>query len=84
MGLDRPAQRGRPRRRARFTLGEVLRCAAEPDQTYGAGPGHSPTYRVHQLDGIAVVVEPGNREVVTVLLQITRRWEHGEDDRGTV
>jgi len=74
---DRAAELG-------FTLGEVLRCAAEPGQTYCAGPGHPPAYRVHQLGDIAVVVDPGNREVVTVLLRITRRWEHGKDDRGTV
>lgn len=73
---DRAAELG-------FTLGEVLRCAAEPNQTYGAGPGHPRTYRVHQLDGIAVVVEPGSREVVTVLLRITRRWEHGKDHYDT-
>jgi hypothetical protein len=67
-----------------FTLGEVLRCAAEPDQTYCAGPGHPQAYRVHQLDGIAVVVDPGSREVVTVLLRIVKRWEHGRDDRDTL
>ena len=63
---DRAAELG-------FTLGEVLRCAAEPDQTYCAGPGHPPTNRVHQLAGITVVVEPSSRKVVTVLLRITRR-----------
>jgi hypothetical protein len=74
---DRAAELG-------FTLGEVLRCAAEPDQTYCVGPGHPPTYQVHQLDGIAVVVEPGSREAATMLLRITRRWEHGKDDRDTL
>jgi hypothetical protein len=67
-----------------FTLGEILRCAAEPSQTYCAGPGHPPMYRVHQLGDVAVVVDPGGREVVTVLLRTTKRWEHGRDDRGTV
>jgi hypothetical protein len=74
---DRAAELG-------FTLGEVIRCAAEPDQTYGSGPGHPPAYRVHQLRDIAVVVDPGNREVVTVLLRTTRRWGHGTDGRDTV
>ena len=74
---DRAAELG-------FTLGEILRCAVEPSQTYCAGPGHPPEYRVHQLDDVAIVVHPGKREVVTVLLRTTRRWEHGRDHRGTV
>lgn len=67
-----------------FTLDEVLRCAAEPSQTYCAGPGHPPMYRVHQRGDVAVVVDPGNREVVTVLLRTSRRWQHGRDNRDTV
>jgi hypothetical protein len=30
------------------------------------------------------VVDPGNHEVVTVLLRTPRRWQHGRDDRNTV
>jgi hypothetical protein len=56
----------------------------EPAQTYGTGPGHPPTYRVHQLGDVSVVVDPGNREVVTVLLRTPRRWQHGTDERDTV
>jgi len=67
-----------------FTLEEILRCAAEPSQTYCAGHGHPSAYRVHQLGDIAVVVDPSKREVVTVLLRTVKRWEHGTGNRDTV
>ena len=58
--------------------------AARRNRARPTAPSRPPAaYRVHQLANVAVVVDPGRREVVTVLLRITRRWDHGRDNRDT-
>lgn len=56
-------------------LDQVLACLHDPEQTYSV-PNDGTVRRIHQRSGCAIVVEPDNRVVVTVLPRITERWLH--------
>ncbi|GAC1439383.1 MAG: hypothetical protein NVSMB55_00660 [Mycobacteriales bacterium] len=64
----------RRRREHGFSLDDVLRTVAHPEQTYGC-PAY-PDRRTYQRGPVAVIVDERQRVVVTVLLRVQDRWEH--------
>ena len=67
-----------------FSLDDVYRCLALPDQTYGCPQAHGPDRRMYQRGEIAVVVHEPTRFAVTVLPRTPNRWEHGVDTRHSI
>ena len=67
-----------------FSLDDVLSCVIRPEQTYCAPNSYGPDPRVYQRGAIAVVVQDGDRVVVTVLLRTPDPWVHGVHSRQSV
>ena len=67
-----------------YSLDDVYRCLARPDQTYGCPQAHGPDRRMYQRGDIAVVVHEPTRFAVTVLPRTPNRWEHGVDTRQSI
>lgn len=67
-----------------YSLDDVYRCLARPDQTYGCPSAHGPDRRMYQRGQIAVVVHEPTRFAVTVLPRTPIRWEHHVDARQNI
>jgi hypothetical protein len=59
---------------------EVMLTAIEPQQTY-ADSQYNPRSRVHQRGDLAVVVDPHDKVIITVLLRSGEQWTDA-DARG--
>lgn len=64
-----------------FTVAEGLAAANDLGQTYCCGPQYTEGQRIHQREDVALVVDPDDDVVVTVLLRTTEEWTHGVDRR---
>lgn len=64
-----------------YSLDDVLRCLARPEQTYTCPESYGHGRRVYQRGDLALVVHEDTRTIVTVLPRTGCRWSHGTDDR---
>ena len=67
-----------------YSLDDVLRCLARPDQTYPCPESYGQGRRMYQRGDLALVVHHESGIVITVLPRTGRAWSHGTDDRRTL
>lgn len=67
-----------------YSLDDVLRCLARPEQTYPCPESYGPGRRMYQRGDLALVVHHESSLVITVLPRTHRAWAHGTDDRRTL